>query len=112
MSKRYYTICEGQSMLDVALEVYGDIDGVFALIEDNPELSSLDDELYPGQQLLIDSANEANEDVARYYAEEDIRLNSRAVAGEAPVEDLTGLVSFDDIALRDVNDEILKANDQ
>ncbi len=112
MSKRYYTIYEGQSMLDVALEVYGGIEGVFSLIEDNPELSSLDDELYPGQQLLIDSNRAVDEDIARYYTEKAIRINTKGLAGEAPVEELTGLISSDEVLLRDVNEDILKANDQ
>ncbi|MCE7990441.1 MAG: hypothetical protein HEP71_00620 [Roseivirga sp.] len=112
MNKRYYTIYEGQSLLDVALELYGDIEGVITLIEDNPELSSLDDDLYPGQQLLIDSSKTINEDVASYYKQEAIRLNSRSASEEAPVADLSGLISQDDILLRDLNDEILKANDQ
>lgn len=112
MSKRYYTIYEGQSLLDVALELYGDIEGVITLIEDNPDLSSLDDDLYPGQQLLIDSTKAINEDIAGYYQQEAIRLNSRSAADEAPVVDLSGLISQDDILLRDFNDEILKANDQ
>ena len=112
MSKRYYTICEGQSILDIALEVYGDIEGVFTLIEENPEITSVNAQLLPGQQVLIDSTREANEDVVRYYTEEGIRINSRAVLGETSEEVITGLLSFDNISLRDVNEEILIANDQ
>lgn len=112
MSKRYHTIYEGQSIQDIALEVYGGIEGVFTLIEDNPELSSLDDDLYPGQQLLIHSAKAVDSDIARYYELEAIRLNGRMQAEEAPEVDLSGLISLDDILLIDINDEILKANDQ
>jgi hypothetical protein len=48
-----YTVKAGQSLLDIALEVYGDVQGLHWLIEDNALIFSACDRLRPGQKLLI-----------------------------------------------------------
>lgn len=47
-----YTILPNQSLFDIAVEVYGDVDATFWLLEDNPGLA-LTDRLIPGQSLAI-----------------------------------------------------------
>lgn len=40
-------------MMDIALQEYGSVDGVFALVEDNPYLLGPTDTLYEGDVLQI-----------------------------------------------------------
>ncbi|GAB2586651.1 hypothetical protein [Spirosoma areae] len=52
---RQYTILDQQSLFDIAVEVYGDVDAVFWLLEDNPGVG-LTDRLQVGQSLNIREA--------------------------------------------------------
>lgn len=57
----------GQTLWDLAIQCYGSVEGVFLLIQDNADqLSSLDDDLVPGQVLRIISAP-VDRDMATYY---------------------------------------------
>ena len=48
------TVSEGQSIYDLAVQVYGGVDGVFALRDDNPTLiADLNTDLVVGWQLNI-----------------------------------------------------------
>lgn len=53
MAHKTITIKGGQSLLDVALEHYGDALGVFYLTQDNPQLLSILDNLKAGETLDI-----------------------------------------------------------
>jgi len=112
MSKRFYTVSQGQTLLDISLEIYGDLEGVFTLIEQNPELSRVEEPLSPGQQLLIDSTQEVNTDIAFYFQTNQLKINSRGdeIEEEVIVED--GLTSFDEILLISSDNIVLKAIDQ
>ncbi|MGA0556524.1 LysM peptidoglycan-binding domain-containing protein [Larkinella sp. VNQ87] len=48
-----YRVISGQSLLDIAIEAYGDVEGLHWLLEDNPTLSGPSDRLRAGQVLLI-----------------------------------------------------------
>ena len=62
----------GQTLWDLAIQCYGSVEGVFALIQDNADqLASLDDDLYPGQVLRIVSPP-VDKDMAAYYKENDL----------------------------------------
>lgn len=112
MSKQYYKIYSGQSLLDIALEVYGDIGGVFTLLEDNPAITSLDDDLQVGQALLVDDNKAVNAEVARYFRFRELKINGGAYTETSEVIDLNGLISLDEVLLISFDNEILKANDQ
>ena len=49
-----YTVSEGQSLFDIAIEVYGHVEGVFWLLDDNPGIS-LTHRLKVGQVLSLRS---------------------------------------------------------
>jgi hypothetical protein len=49
---RSITAKYGQSLFDIALEYYGNIQGVFWLVEDN-ELNGITDNVFEGDPLLI-----------------------------------------------------------
>ena len=50
-------IKSGQSLFDIALQVYGTIEGVFGLLADNPgKLTTLTDETTPGTELVVNGA--------------------------------------------------------
>lgn len=51
MAHKDITIKPNQSLLDIALEHYGDALGVFFLLEDNPQLLSIIDNLKAGDLL-------------------------------------------------------------
>lgn len=42
-----------QTLMDIALQEYGDIDGVFWLVQDNTDLIGITDTLQEGQSLII-----------------------------------------------------------
>lgn len=56
-------IKEGQSILDISVQEYGNISGVWLIMEDNPELGSLDDNLTSGVLLRI-RVSDPKKDVA------------------------------------------------
>ncbi len=59
-----YTVKPQQSLFDIAIEVYGDVEGSFWLIEDNPGIS-LTERLRPAQVLAI-RADQVNPRQATY----------------------------------------------
>lgn len=50
---RTYTATTQQSLFDIAVEVYGDVQAVFWLLADNPALTGLTDRLGAGQVLVL-----------------------------------------------------------
>jgi hypothetical protein len=48
-----YTVLEGQSLLDIALMLYGDATGVLWLLADNKLLRGPEDRLFTGQTLTV-----------------------------------------------------------
>ena len=46
-----YVVSDGQSVADVALELFGDVLGVFTLLDENPGVFGIADRLLTGQQL-------------------------------------------------------------
>jgi len=62
----------GQTLFDIALQVYGTIEGVFGLLADNPgKTSTLTDEPTPGTELMV-NGTVLNKYVANEYANRGI----------------------------------------
>lgn len=74
------TVMRGQTLLDMAIQEYGGIDGVFLLLGDNPQVSGLSAALAAGQQLKVVSAP-VDRDVATYYQDNDLHPVSGPVIG-------------------------------
>jgi len=57
------TVMQGQSLVDIAMQVYGSAEGVFALAKENG--LSVTDEVSPGQVLTYDPGNVVEKSVFR-----------------------------------------------
>jgi hypothetical protein len=76
-----YTVRQGQDLLDVAIQLYGDMAGVLRLIKDNG--LPFTPELAVGQELLYDPNAARNPDVVAHFAERNIII---ATATEGPAD--------------------------
>lgn len=52
MSKKIY-IENGQTTFDIAIQQFGGVEGIFSLIRDNDDLSSVNDNVFAGHQVNI-----------------------------------------------------------
>jgi hypothetical protein len=50
---RVIKVIEDQTLLDVAVQEYGNSEGVFWLVEDNPNLNGITDNIFKGDELLL-----------------------------------------------------------
>ena len=65
------TVMQGQSLVDIAMQVYGSAEGVFALAKENG--LSVTDEVSPGQVLTYDPGNVVEKSVSDYYDTNGVR---------------------------------------
>lgn len=63
-------VLAGQTLADIALQVYGSVEGVFVLAQENG--LEVTDTLLPGQELEYQPENVLNKGVTQYYATERI----------------------------------------
>lgn len=61
-----YTVITGQNLYDVALHIYGSVEGIVDLMMSNPSLS-VDDRLYAGRELTFSDDYLIDEDVAAFF---------------------------------------------
>lgn len=82
---RIITVREGQTLQDIAIQEYGDVDAVPILLYDNPEMNlTLDSQLQAGQQLQIVSAPVDAGTVA-FFRSRNYRVNTGAsTSGTVP----------------------------
>lgn len=64
------TVQDGQSLVDIALQVYGSAEGTFILARNNG--LAISDPVEPGQILTYDEQKTADRKVVAYYAEHGI----------------------------------------
>lgn len=64
----------GQSLADIAIQVYGDIEGMVDLMRDN-NLTSVSQEVQ-GMKLLIDEDKIRNQQVVAFYERSSIKPNT------------------------------------
>lgn len=67
-----YIVTAGQSIYDIALHLYGSIEGITDLMISNPALS-LEDTLHTGQELLYSDDFEIDSDIVAWYSNNSIR---------------------------------------
>lgn len=65
------TVLDNQTMLDVALAYYGDVNAVLYLAADNG--LAVGEALAPGQKLKIDPAKVVDSHVLKYYEQKAIK---------------------------------------
>jgi hypothetical protein len=68
-----YIVTRGQTLSDIALEVYGDISGIILMIQDNE--IHLGEDLQAGQVLTV-RPEAINVDIAAYYAAKGLKANT------------------------------------
>ena len=88
-----YTVKPNQNLFDVALHLYGSIEGLFDLLISNPELNMTSDLVY-GQELIYHEDFILNESVVSEFKKQNITPSSgaRKVYFKRPGEDLIFLV--------------------
>lgn len=68
-----YVVKANQNLTDIALQEYGHIDGVFALIEDNnAKIRSVDERIEAGLELVIDSEKVINTGLVEYFKKKKV----------------------------------------
>lgn len=72
--KRYTCASEGQNLVDVVIQECGSLEGIIGLAMSNG--FSLDTELAPGQLLHSSTEMEANPNVAGYFRNQGMRINT------------------------------------
>lgn len=65
---------EGQSIYDICIQEFGDIEQLFILLEDNN--LSISSKLQAGQELLINNSGIGNKDIKDYIYLQEIKLNN------------------------------------
>ena len=84
-----YTIREGQSLLDVALQEFGAINGVFQILADNSSLE-LNSQVVAGDSILIDDTKSNDLAVREHFRKLKYRVNtggSDVIATVAKIHD-------------------------
>jgi hypothetical protein len=70
-----YIIKEGQTLLDIAVQKYGSVEGIQYLLEDNASITEVTDELKSGDTLIIrDDSYIIDKTVVNYFKEKNISL--------------------------------------
>lgn len=88
-----YTVKPNQNLFDVALHLYGNIEGLFDLLISNPELNMTSELIY-GQELIYHEEFVLNESVVNEFKKQNITPSSgaRRVYFKRPDEDLIFLI--------------------
>ncbi|MEO6901542.1 MAG: hypothetical protein ABI241_00480 [Bacteroidia bacterium] len=68
------TILEGQSLLDLALQLYGDVSMVYKLIADNSNLENVNQTTLTG--LVINYEVQGNK-ITEYFVKEDLFISTK-----------------------------------
>ena len=68
-----HTVIEAQSLIDIALMYYGNIDAVFTILQNNPELN-FDAPIVPGTKINVEL--DKTNDFARYFDKNKIEIST------------------------------------
>jgi hypothetical protein len=69
-------VYEGQNLVDIAIQEYGSLEGVWQLVMDNPNIRGIDYQLKAGEILQIDETKKIREDITDYFEKRNIKLNT------------------------------------
>lgn len=70
-------VLKGQNIYDIALQCYGDVEGVFQLMADNPtKINSLDAQLVAGDYLNLTDEKILKKEVVNYYKQLGKTINT------------------------------------
>ena len=68
---RTIKVKKDQSLMDISLQEYGNVEGVFLIVEDNDKLIGITDNVFAGEELLIRD-NAINKRMADYLSPNEI----------------------------------------
>lgn len=85
------TVLQGQSLLDIATQVYGSVEGVYSLAMDNG--ISVTDDIAPGSLLEYDNTNIVNKSIVSYLESNGIHP-ATSTGREIRIFDFTFDLSF------------------
>lgn len=86
MATKTVTVLDGQTILDISLQLYGSIEYVYKIIEDNPQITNIH---YPNLKGMTISYEEQGFDLTNYF-----KTNEISISTEYPV--INDGHSFDD----------------
>lgn len=86
MAQKYVTIKDEQTIFDLSLQLYGTVEMVYKLIQDNPQISDIH---FQGLQGLTVVYDEQNTDVTKYFS-----TNKKSLSTNYPI--VLDARSFDD----------------
>jgi len=99
-----YTVQSGQTLIDLALELYGAAEAVVELAALND--LNIDEALSAGQTVVYDPADVVDRKVVSFFAQRGIIVNSGLV-----IEDVvTILADADGVLLQDYDNALIEAN--
>lgn len=84
MSKKVITVEAYQSVYDIAVMHLGDASAAYRIVKDN-KLGSMDAQLYPGQQLVVDNSAVVRSNIVSAFDKAKTGVATADVAGIAPV---------------------------
>ena len=67
------TIANRQNIIDIALQEYGSVEAVFDLLDDNPQLLSLNEVLEVGSVISIDESKIVNPEIVQFFKDNNIK---------------------------------------
>jgi hypothetical protein len=73
---REILVYEGQNLVDIAIQEYGSLEGVWQLLIDNSFLQTIDYHLKAGQVLKIDDSKKIRGDIVEYFDKRGIKINT------------------------------------
>ncbi len=69
-------VYEGQNLVDIAIQEYGSLEGVWQLVRDNSFLQTIDYDLKAGQKLRIDTSKQIRNDIVTFFDQRNIKINT------------------------------------
>lgn len=78
-------VIEGQGLIDLALQVYGNIEAVDWLIEDNTGLT-FNSSLLPGMELKLRDIKK-DKDIATYFKNKQLSISTQPVGSNGDFDD-------------------------
>lgn len=78
---REYIIQDNQNIYDIAIMIYGSVDGVSILKQDNPTvLPSIHTEVHRGDVLKIDSSKIINKSIGKFFTDRNVVISTGTVS--------------------------------
>lgn len=71
---RQYRVKEDQNIFDIAVQEYGGVEGIINLIEDNPEIESVDHIFKNGDEIFINDEQPVEVSIKKIFATRSLEV--------------------------------------